>query len=103
MDYYPAVFSQYFLTLFSYNTPIEYANRVVDLFWIYEEKIILDCLIHILKLNKDRILLMEIEVKYYNLSLFFQLKQDLIHFIRDDIVTDTIEEHGMQASLPFYK
>jgi hypothetical protein len=60
-----AVFTQYFLTLFSYNAPIEYAKRVVDLFWLYEEKAIFDCIIHILDLQKEKLMKMDCEVRYY--------------------------------------
>ena len=82
-----AVFPHFFLTLFSYNIPIEYANRVLDLFWLYEEKIILDCIIHILSLQEEKLMIMEIE--------------ELHHYIRGDIVLDTINMYGLQKALPF--
>jgi hypothetical protein len=84
---FPAVFTHFFVTLFSYNIPIEYANRVIDLFWIFEEKIILDCLIHILKIQKNKMMEMELEI--------------LHHYIRSDIVLDTILVYGLQKALPF--
>ena len=63
------LFSPFFVTLFTYNTPIEYSNRILDLFWIYQEKIIFDCLIHLLKLSKEFLLLMDEEVfnKFLNI------------------------------------
>lgn len=87
VEYFPAVFSQYFVTLFSYNVPIEYANRVIDLFWIYEEKIIFDCLIHILEIQKAKLVKLELD--------------ELFPFIRDKIVIDCINSHGLENSLPF--
>jgi hypothetical protein len=89
VEFFPAVFTQYFVTLFSYNVPIEYANRVIDVFWIYEEKIIFDSLIHILDLQKE--LLMKLEV------------DQLFPYIRDRIVIDSINTHGLNNSLPFFK
>lgn len=87
MECFPAVFTQYFVTLFSYNCPIEYANKVFDLFWIYEEKVIFDCLIHILELQKYVLMKMDMD--------------DLIRYIRDNIVIDCITNNGLQRSLPF--
>ena len=60
------VFTHYFLTIFTCGVPVEYANRVMDLFWIYEEKIIFDCLIHLLKLKKELIFKMQVEVRILN-------------------------------------
>jgi hypothetical protein len=84
---FPAVFTHFFVTLFSYNIPVEYANRVLDLFWIFEEKVIIDCLLHILDLQKGKLMKMGME--------------KLINYIRNDIVIDCIVEYGLQRSLPF--
>ena len=67
--------------------PIEYANRVIDMFWLYEEKIIFDCLIHIMTLQKDKLMSMEMEM--------------IFPYIRDKMVIDTITLYGIQRSLPF--
>lgn len=56
------LFSPFFITMFSYNIPLEYSVRVLDLFWIYQEKVIFDCLIHLLKLTKNKLLNMDLEV-----------------------------------------
>jgi hypothetical protein len=73
--------------LFSYNCPVEYANRVIDLFWLYEEKVILDCLIHILNLKKDVLMTMNME--------------KLFPYFRDKIVIDAINTFGLQKSIPY--
>lgn len=87
IDYFSAVFTQYFVTLFSYNCPIEYTNRVIDLFWLNEEKIIIDCLLHLMKLQKEVLMKMQMD--------------ELIPYIRDKIVIDTINVYGLHRSLPF--
>lgn len=61
------LFSPFFITLFTYNIPIEYSVRVLDLFWIYQENIILDCLVHLLKMSKFKLLNLEAEVIIINL------------------------------------
>lgn len=57
-----ACFSHFYLTIFSYNIPIEYANRVMDMFWILEEKAIFDSIIHIIKLQEEKLLKMNFDV-----------------------------------------
>jgi hypothetical protein len=57
-----ACFSHFNLTIFSYNIPIEYANRIIDMFWIFEEKAIFDSLIHILKLQEEKMMKMSLDV-----------------------------------------
>jgi len=81
-----AVFTQFFLTIFSYNIPIEYAYRVMDLFFILEEKIIFECLLKLLSLKEDKILSMEYE--------------EIFHYIKNDIVNDCIQDFGVEGSLP---
>jgi hypothetical protein len=49
--------------MFSYNIPLEYANRVFDLFWLFDEKFLVDCIIHLLKLKKERLKKMQMEVR----------------------------------------
>ena len=58
-----ASFTHFFVSIFSYNIPIEYSNRVMDMFWILEEKAIFDCLIHLLKLQENKLNKMENDVK----------------------------------------
>jgi len=58
------LFSPFFLTMFCYNVPIEYSVRVLDLFWIFQENVIFDCLIHFLKLSKKKLMRMDVDVKF---------------------------------------
>ena len=64
MDNFGAVFTQYFITIFSYNVPIEYSFRVMDLFFILEEKIIFECIFKLLHLKEAKIRTMNLEVIY---------------------------------------
>lgn len=85
-DIFSAMFSHYFISIFSYNVPLEYANRIFDFFWLMEEKIIIDSLIHLLNINKKKILKMELE--------------ELIPYIRGELVSDTISNYGIEQALP---
>jgi hypothetical protein len=58
----PGVFTHFITTIFTYNCPLEYSNKVLDLFWIYEDKIIIDCIIHLLSLKKSLLKKMNFEV-----------------------------------------
>ncbi len=87
LQYFTAVFSQYFLTIFSYNCPIDYANRVMDFFWVNEEKIIFDCILHIFDMQKFAVIQMD--------------AYKLVGYIRNDIVIDCINSWGLQGALPF--
>jgi len=80
------VFTHYFVTIFSGYVPIEYANRVMDLFWVYEEKIIFDCLIHLLKLKKEKLMKMTLE--------------DLFVYLKSDLVKECMKDYGLEKSLP---
>jgi hypothetical protein len=85
-EIFSAMFSHYFISIFSYNVPLEYANRIFDFFWLLEEKIILDSLIHLLNINKKKIMSMELE--------------KLIPYIRGELVSDTINNYGIEQALP---
>ena len=53
----PGIFTPYFSNIFSYNNiPIELTKRVFDLFWIYEDEVIIGTIINLFKLKKDKIL-----------------------------------------------
>jgi len=62
----PGVFTHYFATMFSYNISLDYANRVIDYFWLENENVFYDCLIHLLKLKKNYLmtLCMEVNIKH---------------------------------------
>jgi len=49
-------FSQHIITLFLYDTPMEFANRVIDVFLVEGHRIILQVIIRLLVLKKDKIL-----------------------------------------------
>jgi len=79
-------FSHFFISIFSYEVPLEYSNRVMDLFWVYEEKIIFECLIHLLRLKKDMLMSMNFEDSYV--------------YCKKELVKDCIKEFGIEKSLP---
>ena len=82
----PAVFTQFFVTICTYNAPIEYAYRIIDLFWIYEEKIIFDAILHLLKIRLHKLILMDVEKMH--------------RYIKSDIVIDVVNTFGIQKALP---
>ena len=82
----PAVFTQFFVTLCSYNAPIEYACRIIDLFWIYEEKIIFDAILHLLKLQYEKLITMDAE--------------NMHRYIKTDMIYDVINTHGLEKAFP---
>ena len=83
----PAVFTQFFVTICTYNAPIGYACRIIDFFWIYEEKIIFDAIMHLLKFQMEKILLMDIEAMH--------------KYIKSDIIFDVVKTYGIEKALPF--
>lgn len=54
-----ASITPYFLSIFTYKVPIEYALRILDLFWIYQDQVIYDALIHLLDITQNKILKMD--------------------------------------------
>lgn len=92
----PGVFTHYFATMFSYNISIDYANRVFDLFWLESENVIYDCLIHLLKLKKRKLMEMCMEVIKKNSNL-----QEMFVYIKGKLVNDCINEYGIEKSLPY--
>ncbi len=55
----------YFVSIFTYKVPVEYATRILDLFWIYQDQVIYDALIHLFEISQNKILNMDFEVKYF--------------------------------------
>ena len=80
-DYLDIIFSHLFLTLFTYNCPLELSFRIIDLFWVYEEKVIFDTTINILYLKKEKIKTLEYE--------------ELLVYLKGDLVFDAVEEYGV--------
>lgn len=80
-------FTHFFLTLFCYNTPIGLSLRVIDLFWVYEEKIIFDAIIALLSLQKEKMILMK--------------NEELLSYIKSDLVFDTVKEYGVDKIINY--
>jgi hypothetical protein len=81
VDYLDILFTHFFLTIFTYNVPIELSARLFDLFWNFEEKVILDTIINIIYLQKEKIKKKNIE--------------ELIIYLKNDLVFETVEEYGV--------
>lgn len=60
--------------------------RIYDLFWIFDEKIIVDSLVHLLRLKKRRLLSMEAEEAHT--------------YIRYHLVEECVRDFGIEKSLP---
>lgn len=84
-DMFSAMFTSFFVCIFSYNSSIEYSNRVFDLFWILEEKIIIECIIHLLNLNQ--VVLIDME-----LDQFFPFVSHIVDF--------SVEKFGIERCFP---
>jgi len=54
--------SPYFISIFSYKVPIEYATRIFDLFWIYQDQVIYDALIHLFQISQNKMIKIDDEV-----------------------------------------
>lgn len=60
----------------------------MDLFWIYEERIINDCLIHLMRLKRRILLKMSMEEMHL--------------YLKNEIVKDCIREYSIEKSLPMH-
>ena len=80
-EYLDIMFTHFFLTLFTYDCPIELSFRIFDLFWVYEEKVIFDTVINVLSLKKEKIKTMAYE--------------ELLVYLKNDLVFDVVEEYGV--------
>lgn len=81
VDYLDIIFTHFFLTVFTYNCPIELSSRVIDLFWLYEESVIINTVINIMFLQKDKMKTMGVE--------------ELISYLKKEIVFDAVEKYGV--------
>ncbi len=66
IDQMNGIFTHFFTTLFSHNSPLEYSVRVIDLFWVYDEKFLIDCVINLIRMKKECIRKMNMEVGCFN-------------------------------------
>ena len=81
-DYYiDVIFSQFFLTLFTYYCPIDLSLRIIDLFWVYEENVIINSIINILILMKEKMKKMD--------------NEELVAYLKKDIIFDAVEKYGV--------
>jgi len=81
----PACLSQYFLTLMFYNSPLRFAKRVLDMFLLVGEDIIIDLLLKMLSLCEEDILAK-------------QNVEELYPFLRSKLVEFTLEKHENEFS-----
>ena len=81
------IFSNFFLTIFTYNVYVEFSSRIFDMFFLLGEKVIIDTLIHLLKLQENKLLKMDME--------------QTVVYIRTTFVNDCIEENGIPVCIPY--
>lgn len=81
----PACFSQYYLTMMFYNSPLKFAKRVLEVFIVLGHEIISDLIFKMLTLCKEDILKKK-EV------------EDLYPFLRSQLVQLTIEKYEKEFS-----
>ena len=80
-EYLGIMITHYFLTLFTYDCPLDLSLRVIDLFWVYEEKVIFDIVVVLLRLKQDKLMTMD--------------KEDIMVYLKKNLVFDVIEEKGI--------
>jgi hypothetical protein len=80
-EYLGIMITHYFLTLFTYDCPLELSLRIIDLFWVYEEKVIFDIVIVLLKSKQDKLMTMD--------------KEDIMVYLKKNLVFDVIKEKGI--------
>jgi len=81
----PACFSQYFLTMMFYNSPLRFAKRVLDMFLIVGEELISDLIFKMLSLCENEIL------KKKDV-------EELYPFLRSQLVQFTLDKHQKEFS-----
>lgn len=67
--------------------PLEYSTRIIDLFWVFQDQILYDALIHLLEISQYKIMKMDYE--------------GILSYIRSDIVKENILEYGLDYCLPY--
>lgn len=80
-EYIGILFTHFFLTLFTYDCPLDLSFRLFDLFWVYEERVIFDTVINVLSLKKEKIKKMSYD--------------ELLVYLKNDLVFDVVEEYGI--------
>lgn len=59
----------------------------MDLFWIYQENIIIECLIHLLNMSKIKLIRMN--------------EEEMMVYIQKHIVEENVLRFGLSSCLPF--
>ena len=80
-EYLGIMITHYFLTLFTYECPLELSLRIIDLFWVYEEKVIFDIVVVLLKSKQEKLMTMD--------------KEDIMVYLKKNLVFDVIKEKGI--------
>lgn len=78
-----ACFSQYFLTIFLYDTPTSIGLRIFDIFLFEGERVLFDLIYRMLALKKEKLL---------NLQ-----SQELFGYLRKRIVRECFEEFNLST------
>ena len=86
---FPAAFSQYFYTLFSYGDYEELSFKIFDLFWIYGGDIIIETLLNAINLSQYIILQQSPEM--------------LCTYFSQHLITTVIDKHGIDKCIPKLK
>lgn len=87
LEFILGIFSHFFITLFSYNVYIEFSARIMDLFFLIEDKVIIDTLLHLLYLKQEELLKMNME--------------EIAIYIKNSFINDCIEEYGINYCIPY--
>lgn len=78
-------FSQYFITLFMYDTPFDMAFRIMDLFLLEGEHVLFNLLLKMIMLKKEKILSIS--------------GQDIYSYLRSRLVRDCYDEYNVATLL----
>ena len=82
-----SVFSQAFITLFIYYTKVQLAKRIFEIFLVEGELMIFRMITKMLKLNRDKILAMDMS--------------QLHHYLRFDMVTECLTRYSLKELVYF--
>lgn len=82
----PGCLGHYFSTIFSYCLyQFNYILRIFDLFWVYDGEVVVDTLLLLMLLQKNKLMKMSCE--------------ELIIYLRDKIVDETISKYGISKCI----
>ena len=80
-SYFEIIITHFFLTIFTYNCPLELSFRIFDMFFLYDEGAIINAILAIMFLLKDKMLMMDYD--------------KLIVYMKKDLVYDAVEKYGV--------